>query len=159
MTSGLIFSLFFIFAYVYIAAAHKKRGLAIWITAGLAVVFTFIFGCFAGWGELGSIAGGINFSVLLIFSGILLIAEVLIETGVPGYLAGHIVARSKNYGHAAIYLCILSSVISIFVENVATVMIVAPIALEVARKLKASPVALLVGIAIATETLGETARR
>ncbi len=154
MTSGLIFSLFFIFAYVYIAAAHKKRGLAIWITAGLAVVFTFIFGCFAGWGELGSIAGGINFSVLLIFSGILLIAEVLIETGVPGYLAGHIVARSKNYGHAAIYLCILSSVISIFVENVATVMIVAPIGLEVARKLKASPVALLVGIAIASNLQG-----
>jgi len=102
LTSGLIFSLFFVFAYVYIATAHKKRGLAIWITAGLAVVFTIIFGCFAGLGELASIAGGINFSVLLIFSGILLIAEVLIETGVPGYLAGHIVSRSKNYGHAAI---------------------------------------------------------
>ncbi|MEN8209489.1 MAG: SLC13 family permease [Candidatus Fermentibacteria bacterium] len=154
MTSGLIFALFFIFAYVYIATAHKKRGLAIWITAGLAIVFTLIFGCFAGWSELASIAGGINFSVLLIFSGILLIAEVLIETGVPGYLAGHIVSRSKNYGHAALYLCILSSVISIFVENVATVMIVAPIALEVARKLKANPVALLVGIAIASNLQG-----
>ncbi len=154
MTSGLIFSLFFVFAYVYIATAHKKRGLAIWITAGLAVVFTIIFGCFAGLHELASIAGGINFSVLLIFSGILLIAEVLIETGVPGYLAGHIVSRSKNYGHAAIYLCILSSVISIFVENVATVMIVAPIALEVARKLKANPVALLVGIAVASNLQG-----
>ncbi|MCD4774716.1 MAG: anion permease [Candidatus Aegiribacteria sp.] len=154
MTSGLVFSLFFVFAYVYIAAAHKKRGLAIWITAVLAIVFSFIFGCFAGWGELASIAGGINFSVLLIFSGILLIAEVLIETGVPGYLAGHIVTRSKNFGHAAIYLCILSSVISVFVENVATVMIVAPIALEVAKKLKANPVVLLIGIAVASNLQG-----
>ena len=154
MTSGLIFSLFFLFAYAYIAFAHKKRGLAIWITAILAIAFSLIFGCFAGWGELASIAGGINFSVLLIFSGILLIAEVLIETGAPGYLAGHIVNRSKNYGHAAIYLCMLSSVISIFVENVATVMIVAPIALEVARKLKANPVVLLIGIAVASNLQG-----
>ncbi len=154
MTSGLIFSLFFLFAYAYIAFAHEKRGVAIWVSAILAIVFSFIFGCFAGWSELGSVVGGINFSVLLIFSGILLIAEVLIETGVPGYLAAHIVTRSKNYGHAAIYLCILSSVISIFVENVATVMIVAPVALEVAKKLKANPVVLLIGIAIASNLQG-----
>lgn len=154
MTSGLVFSLFFLFAYAYIAIAHKKRGVAIWVAVSLAIVFSFIFGCFAGWSELSSIAGGINFSVLLIFSGILLIAEVLIETGVPGYLAGHIVTRSKDFGHAAIYLCILSSVISIFVENVATVMIVAPIALEVAKKLKANPVVLLIGIAVASNLQG-----
>jgi Na+/H+ antiporter NhaD/arsenite permease-like protein len=154
LTSGLVFSLFFLFAYAYIAIAHKKRGVAIWVAVSLAIVFSFIFGCFAGWSELGSIAGGINFSVLLIFSGILLIAEVLIETGVPGYLAGHIVTRSKDFGHAAIYLCILSSVISVFVENVATVMIVAPIALEVAKKLKANPVVLLIGIAVASNLQG-----
>ena len=154
MNSGLIFSLFFLSAYAYIAVAHKKRGFAIWVAVVLAVVTSFILGSFVGWGELRSIAGGINFSVLLIFSGILLIAEVLIEAGIPGYLAGHIVTRSKNYGHAAIYLCILSSVISIFVENVATVMIVAPIALEVARKLKANPVILLIGIAVASNLQG-----
>ena len=113
-----------------------------------------MLGSFPGWSELGSIASGINYSVLLIFSGILLIAEVLIEDGIPGYLAAHIVQRSRNYGHAAIYLCILSSVISIFVENVATVMIVAPIALEVARKLKTNPVVLLIGIAIASNLQG-----
>jgi len=154
LSSGLIFSLFFLFAYAYIAVAHRKRGFAIWVSVIFAIIFSFIFGCFAGWSELGSIAGGINFSVLLIFSGILLIAEVLIEAGVPGHLAGHIVTHSKNFGQAAIYLCILSSVISIFVENVATVMIVAPIALEVAKKLKANPVVLLIGIAVASNLQG-----
>jgi Na+/H+ antiporter NhaD/arsenite permease-like protein len=154
LTSGLIFSFFFLLAYAYIAVAHRRRGAAIWTSVLLALLCSIIFGCFAGWGEIGSIAGNINFSVLLIFSGILLIAEVLIEAGIPGHLAGHIVTHSKDYGHAAIYLCILSSVISIFVENVATVMIVAPVALEVARKLKANPVVLLIGIAVASNLQG-----
>lgn len=154
MTSGLIFSLFFLLAYAYIAVAHRKRGLAIWLSVLLALLCNLIFGTFNGWGQIGEIASGINFSVLLIFAGILLIAEVLMEAGIPGHLAGHIVTRSKNYGHAAIYLCILSSVISIFVENVATVMIVAPIALEVAKKMKTSPVVLLIGIAVASNLQG-----
>jgi Na+/H+ antiporter NhaD/arsenite permease-like protein len=154
LTSGIIFSFFFLLAYAYIAVAHRKRGMAIWLSVLLALLCSLIFGCFAGWGKIGSIAGSINFSVLLIFSGILLIAEVLIEAGIPGHLAGHIVTHSKDFGHAAIYLCILSSVISIFVENVATVMIVAPIALEVAKKLKANPVVLLIGIAVASNLQG-----
>ncbi len=154
MNSGVIFSFFFLAAYAYIAVAHRKRGLAIWLSASLALLCSVIFGCFAGWDSIVHIASGINFSVLLIFSGILLIAEVLIEAGIPAHLAAHIVTRSRNYGHAAIYLCILSSVISIFVENVATVMIVAPIALEVARKLKANPVVLLIGIAVASNLQG-----
>lgn len=154
MTSGLIFSLFFLLAYAYIAVAHRKRGLAIWLSVLLALLCNLIFGTFNGWGQIGEIASSINFSVLLIFAGILLVAEVLMEAGIPGHLAGHIVTRSKDYGHAAIYLCILSSVISIFVENVATVMIVAPIALEVAKKLETSPVVLLIGIAVASNLQG-----
>ncbi len=154
MNSGLVFSIFFLAAYAYIAVAHKKRGLAIWISAILAILCSLILGCFTGWHEMGTVFSGINFSVLLIFSGILLIAEVLIEVGIPGYLAAHIVTRSRDYGHAAIYLCILSGVISVFVENVATVMIVAPIALEVARKLDANPVGLLIGIAVASNLQG-----
>ena len=154
MSPGLIFSVFFLLAYAYIAFANKRRGAAIWISVILAVAVSLIAGSFPGWSELGTVALGINYSVLLIFSGILLIAEVLIDAGIPGYLAAHIVTRSKNYGQAAIYLCILSSVISIFVENVATVMIVAPIALEVARKLDANPVVLLIGIAVASNLQG-----
>ncbi|OPL20117.1 MAG: hypothetical protein AVO35_01300 [Candidatus Aegiribacteria sp. MLS_C] len=154
MTSGLVFSFFFLLAYAYIAVAHRKRGMAIWLSAVMALLSSVVFGCFAGWGDIATIAGNINFSVLLVFSGILLIAEVLIEAGIPGHLAGHIVMHSKDYGHAAVYLCILSSIISVFVENVATVMIVAPIALEVARKLKANPVVLLIGIAVASNLQG-----
>jgi len=154
LNSGYVFSVFFLLAYGYIAFAHRGRGIAIWTSVLLALVFSIVTGCFVGWGGIWRIVEGINFNVLMVFSGILLIAEVLIEAGIPANMAGHIVARSGNYGRAALYLCVMSGIISIFVENVATVMIVAPIALEVAKRLRTNPVTLLIGIAIASNLQG-----
>jgi Na+/H+ antiporter NhaD/arsenite permease-like protein len=51
-------------------------------------------------------------------------------------------------------LCALSGVISMFVENVAVVLLVAPVAFSVAEKIKASPVPLLVGIAVSSNLQG-----
>jgi len=154
LSPGFVFSGFFLLAYGYIAFAHRHRAVAIWLAAVLAVTASMVMGVFPGWGEMWEVVSGISYSVLLIFAGVLLIAEVLIEAGIPGHLAARIVAVSKTYGRAAVYFFMLSSVISMFVENVATVMIVAPIALEVARKLKANPVPLLIGIAVASNLQG-----
>ena len=148
---GLIFSASFILVYVYIAVAHRWRGYAVWTGAILASVFCLLFGFDV---DITLLFSRINYNVLLIFSGILIIAEVLIETGVPAHLAGRLINIARNYGTAALMICAMSSVISVFVENVATVMIVAPIALEVTKKLKANPVPLLIGIAIASNLQG-----
>jgi Na+/H+ antiporter NhaD/arsenite permease-like protein len=51
-------------------------------------------------------------------------------------------------------VCLLAGFISSFVENVATVLIVAPIAFEVAKKLKANPVPFLIGIAVSSNLQG-----
>jgi len=47
-----------------------------------------------------------------------------------------IVDRSKSTAWAILFICMLTGFISAFVENVATVLIVAPIALSLSRKLK-----------------------
>ncbi len=51
-------------------------------------------------------------------------------------------------------LCALSGGISIFVENVAVVLLLAPVALSLADKLKTSPVPLLIGIAVSSNLQG-----
>lgn len=153
-TQGIIFSAFFILVYGYIAFFQKYRGYVIWAVILMAFATTFIVGEFPGLTEIGNIFAGVNYSVLMIFAGILLIAEILIEVGIPAYLAAHIAVKARNYGHAALWLCVLSSGISIFVENVATVMIVAPIAFEVSKKLRANPIPLIIGIAIASNLQG-----
>lgn len=96
----------------------------------------------------------INWNVMGIFVGTLVIADLFIESRMPAYLAEQIVLRSKNTRMAMVFICLLAGVISAFVENVATVMIVAPIAMALADKLKMSPVNLLIAIAISSNLQG-----
>jgi Na+/H+ antiporter NhaD/arsenite permease-like protein len=51
-------------------------------------------------------------------------------------------------------VCLFSGFVSIFVENVATVLIVAPVALQVARRADVSPVPFLIGIAVSSNLQG-----
>jgi Na+/H+ antiporter NhaD/arsenite permease-like protein len=53
-----------------------------------------------------------------------------------------------------LFICGMTGVISAFVENVATVLIVAPVALALARKLKMNPTSLLIAIAISSNLQG-----
>jgi Na+/H+ antiporter NhaD/arsenite permease-like protein len=73
---------------------------------------------------------------------------------VPAWLAEVIVNKSKNTAWAIMFICMLTGFISAFVENVATVLIVAPIALEIAKKLKINPVNMMTGIAISSNLQG-----
>jgi len=96
----------------------------------------------------------INFNVLGIFLGVMVLSGLFIASNVPGFLAVKLVDRSKNVGTALLLICLLSSFISSFTENVATVLIVAPIAFEVAKRLKANPIPFLIGIAVSSNLQG-----
>lgn len=96
----------------------------------------------------------VNWNVMGIFFGMLVLAELLMQSNMPGVLAEVLVAKSPNAWIAMLLICALSSVISIFAENVATVLLIAPIAVETARRLKISPVMLLIGVAISSNLQG-----
>jgi Na+/H+ antiporter NhaD/arsenite permease-like protein len=96
----------------------------------------------------------INWNVMGIFVGTLIIADVFMRSRVPAYLAEMIVDRSKSTAWAILFICMLTGFISAFVENVATVLIVAPIALSLARKLKISPVNMMIAIAVSSNLQG-----
>lgn len=96
----------------------------------------------------------INWNVMGIFVGTLVVAEVFMESRVPAYIAEIIVDKAKNTAWAILLICILTSFISAFVENVATVLIVAPIALALAKKLKLNPVNMMIAIAISSNLQG-----
>jgi Na+/H+ antiporter NhaD/arsenite permease-like protein len=96
----------------------------------------------------------VEWNVIGIFAGILLLAEVFTASGMPVRIADLLIDRAKNVGLAILYVCLFSGFVSIFVENVATVLIVAPIALEVSRRARISPTPFLVGIAISSNLQG-----
>jgi len=96
----------------------------------------------------------INYNVLAVFLGTMILSGLFIFSRVPAYFATKLVDRAKTVGIALLYVCLLAGAISSFVENVATVLIVAPIAFEVAKKLKANPVPFLIGIAVSSNLQG-----
>jgi len=96
----------------------------------------------------------VNWNVMGIFIGMLMVTDIFIESKVPAYLAELIVDRSKNTAWAILSICLLTSFISAFVENVATVLIVAPIALTLARKIKLNPIKMMIAIAVSSNLQG-----
>jgi len=96
----------------------------------------------------------VNWNVMGIFVGMLAVADIFMDSRVPAYLAEVIVDRARNSAWAILLICLMTGFISAFVENVATVLIVAPIALTLALKLKIHPSALLICIAISSNLQG-----
>lgn len=96
----------------------------------------------------------INWNVMGIFVGTLIVADIFMESRVPAYIAEIIVDKAKNTAWAILLICALTGFISAFVENVATVLIVAPIALSLARKLKMNPMKMMIAIAVSSNLQG-----
>jgi Na+/H+ antiporter NhaD/arsenite permease-like protein len=89
-----------------------------------------------------------------IFVGTLIVANIFMESRVPAYIAEIIVDKAKNTCWAILSICLLTGFISAFVENVATVLIVAPIALSLAKKLKINPMNMMIAIAVSSNLQG-----
>jgi Na+/H+ antiporter NhaD/arsenite permease-like protein len=96
----------------------------------------------------------INLNVIGIFIGMMILSDLFIHSQVPAYLACVIVHPKRSIASAVLGVCILSGVVSAFVDNVATVLMIAPIALEISRRLKTTPVPFLIGIAVAANLQG-----
>ena len=96
----------------------------------------------------------VNWNVMGIFVGTLIMADVFMQSRVPAYIAEIIVDKAKNTTWSILFICLLTGLISAFVENVATVLIVAPIALTLAKKLKINPTKMMIAIAVSSNLQG-----
>lgn len=96
----------------------------------------------------------ININVIGIFLGTMILSEFFIHSQVPAYLSALLVDRSKSVASALLAVCILAGVVSAVVDNVATVLMIAPIAMAVSKRLKVSPVPFLIGIAVSANLQG-----
>ena len=96
----------------------------------------------------------VQWNVIGLFFGTLLLAELFIQSRMPAFIAEKLVDSTRTMRGAMLAICALSSVLSMFVENVAVVLVVAPVALSLAERLKISPVRLLILIALFSNLQG-----
>jgi Na+/H+ antiporter NhaD/arsenite permease-like protein len=96
----------------------------------------------------------INWNILLIYIGSLVIAELFIYSRVPARIADNIINVSPNAGIAIVVILIITGLISAFVENVATVLVMAPIALSLSKKININPALFMTGLAVMANLQG-----
>ncbi len=133
--------------YAVVVAFPRKKAWASIVAACLVVLLGVVSPARA----LGTL---INWNVLMIYVGSLVIAELFIYSRVPARIADEIVDRSRNVGIAIVSILMMTGIISAFVENVATVLVMAPIALALSKKIKIAPTYFMIGLAVMANLQG-----
>ncbi len=121
-----------------------------WIIAPVTAVLFLVLGILPP----DKVAGAINWNVLMMLAGTMATVELFIQSNMPTLMAEKLLRRVPNVQWAAVALSLFSGVISAFVDNVATVLMVAPVGLAVAKKLKTNPVPLIIAIAVSSNLQG-----
>jgi len=98
--------------------------------------------------------GAVDWNVIMMIAGTMGIVYLFIESKMPSLLADIIIQRMPSVKWIIIALALFAGIISAFVDNVATVLMVAPVALVVAKKLNISPVPAIIAIAISSNLQG-----
>ncbi len=103
---------------------------------------------------MNQIISSLDFNVLLMIGGTMGIVQLFIDSHMPERMADMIMNRVPNVQWAAVALSLFAGVISAFVDNVATVLMVAPVAIEICKKLKTNPVPFIISVAVSSNLQG-----
>ena len=98
--------------------------------------------------------GNIDFNVLLMIAGTMGVVTLFIESKMPALLAELIITKVPNVMWAVTALSLFAGIVSAFVDNVATVLMIAPVGLAISRKLNISPIPVLIAISVSSNLQG-----
>lgn len=136
----------FLITYALMIALQKWRWL---IAVSSACVFIVL-----GIMPLSGIISAINWNVLLMLAGTMGSVSLFIASKMPNRMADILLSKCPNIMVLAVVMSLFAGVVSAFVDNVATVLMIAPVALALCRKLDISPVALLISISVSSNLQG-----
>ncbi len=119
----------------------------------IALVSGLIF-IVSGMLPLDQIIPSLDFNVLLMIAGTMGLVALFIDSKMPALLADLVMEKVPNVQMAAVCLALFAGIISAFVDNVATVLMIAPVALAICKKLNTNPVPFIIGIAVSSNLQG-----
>ena len=136
----------FVAMYVVMIARPKIRT---WVALSVAAVL-----CALGVVPLNQIVDAIDFNVLMMIGGTMIVVDYFIESKMPNRIAESILHHSKDVRAVIIYMSLFAGIVSAFIDNVATVLMIAPVGLAICKKLKINPVGMLLAIAVSSNLQG-----
>lgn len=96
----------------------------------------------------------IDWNVILMITGTMGTVYFFIESKMPQRMSDFLVSHIHSVKWMVVVLSLFAGIISAFVDNVATVLMVAPVALALCKKLNISPVAPIICIAVSSNLQG-----
>ena len=138
----------FILMYVVMIAKTEWRLYAIWGVAVLFVLFGILQRNPIYWLSV------INWNVIMMIGGTMVIVYYFIESKMPNRLAEIILEKCPTVMWVIILMSLFAGAVSAFIDNVATVLMIAPVGLAICKKLKISPVSMLLAIAVSSNLQG-----
>lgn len=136
----------FLIMYVILLSKPDVRWITALVFAGIFVVLGIL--------PVNHVIKAVNWNVILMLTGTMIVVEMFIESLMPMRLAELLLKKVSTVQWAVVVLALFAGVISAFVDNVATVLMVAPIGIEVAKKLKVNPVPIIISIAVSSNLQG-----
>lgn len=140
----------FLTVYALIIALPKFKV----IITGAACVVSATFCLIFGYVTFAELFTSVDYNVLLMLVGIMITVGLFSESNMPNKLADKLICRIPNSLVAITILAVLSGFVSAFIDNVATVLMLAPIGLAVARKTDVSPIPVIIAIAVSSNLQG-----
>ena len=143
----------FVGAYVFIATEWVHRVVVALVGAGLMLLFHIVDASDA----FSSEEFGVDWNVIFLLFGMMIIVGVLRHTGVFEYLAIWSAKRARGRPFRVMTLLMLiTAVASALLDNVTTILLVAPVTVLIAERLELSPVPFLIAEVMASN-IGGTA--
>jgi len=136
----------FALTYILIILFYHKKFLIVW----LAVAALLLLGIESPKQAFDAI----NWNVILLYYGMLFVGEVFLYSKMPDHLATLFASKTKSTAIAMVVICCFTGALSILLENVAVVLLVAPIAISISKKCNINPVPLFIGMAVSSNLQG-----
>ena len=136
----------FAITYILLLIFPKYRAYIALVSAAIFVITGIL--------PIGNVFFAVDWNVIMMIAGTMGIVSLFIESRMPALLADMLIDKMPDVKWAIVALALFAGVISAFVDNVATVLMVAPVAVTIAKKLKISPVNSIIAIAISSNLQG-----
>ena len=136
----------FIITYIFMIKFVNHRPLVVGISALVFIILNIV--------PLNTVWGAIDFNVLLMIGGTMMLVSLFSESLMPTRLADLIINKVKDIRLIILFLSMFAGFVSAFIDNVATVLMIAPVAMSLAKKLKISPVKMIIAISISSNLQG-----
>ncbi len=96
----------------------------------------------------------IDWNVIMMIAGTMGTVYLFIESKMPQLMSDVLISKMPNIKWAIVCLSLFAGIVSAFVDNVATVLMIAPVALAFCKKVNISPVPSIICIAVSSNLQG-----